>query len=134
VNGIRFAYLLLPAELRDDIHYVATNSSGATDGFNVAAALQVMKVLNSEACNRQFIEQIRSRNKALTGVLHDKSIWEPNCTYYVFSKLLVDSERCLTMDQRYFEGPLNSGARINLLVPQAELAKISIVLPREAEA
>lgn len=129
VNGIRFAYLLLPAELREDLRYVTSNGSGASDGFNVAAASRLMDVLNSNASNARFIEHIRTRSEALTGTLHERQPFEQNCTYYVFSRLLVADDKCLTMDQRYFEGPLHPGIRINLMVPQAELDKLAIVVP-----
>jgi hypothetical protein len=35
------------------------------------------------------------------------------------------------MDQRYFEGPVNGGVRINLMIPQKELDKVSIVVAHE---
>lgn len=129
VNGIRFAYLLLPAGLRDDIRYVASNSSGASDGFSVAAASRVMDVLNGDQGNARFVACVRARSDALTGVLHQEQAFQPTCTYYVFAPLLARAEDCITMDGRFFEGPDRSGVRINLMLPQAELDKLSGASP-----
>jgi aspartate/methionine/tyrosine aminotransferase len=126
VNGIRFAYLLLPSSFREDVRYAASNASGASDTFNVAAAFRIMEVLNSEEGNSRFIERIRMRNDTLTGVLHERQAVEPTCSYYVFSPLLVPSANCIAMDERYFEGPANGGFRVNLMVPQHELDKLAV--------
>ena len=124
-HTVRFSYLLIPEDYREDVRYVASNATGATDTVNIRGAKEIMKALNSVQENRKFIEHIKSRHRHLHGRIYSELSVEPSCGYYAFGRLIPDASQCITMDRAFFELPESEkGIRLNILVPSRELAKL----------
>jgi aspartate/methionine/tyrosine aminotransferase len=121
LHGIRFAYLLGPADLLAELRWTCDTVSGAGSSSDLFAATSMMKVLVAPTGNQALREYIARRYLDLrsSGILSDVVV-EPDCCYYVFGRLAVTPEmdRGPKMGSAYFDLSGFSGMkRINLLSP-----------------
>lgn len=120
VHGTRFAYLLLPPGMRESIRYPAANLTGASGSQAGVDALRLMEVLGSPRSNRDLCDHIADVHRLLweREVILAEAV-EPSVSYYTFARIdrrILD--RCLLMDQRFFDLTDYDGyVRVNLLHP-----------------
>jgi aspartate/methionine/tyrosine aminotransferase len=127
LHGVRFAYLLLPSESREDIRYAASNISGASGSINVMASHIVMKKLNSDQGNTKLLTYIKRRYEYFRGRLFDNEIGQPTSSYYVFARPKISTEKCLLMDQDFFDiTAYPEHVRFNLLMPEASVEELGL--------
>ena len=119
VHGARFAYLIMPSELVEEIGWIYCKMVASTSSFDIEVAKLMMEQLRSDENNRPLVEVLRHNHRALIdrGILPDSAA-DPECTYYVFGKTALDLSGALFMTGVYFE--LDQPAdwiRVNLLSP-----------------
>jgi aspartate/methionine/tyrosine aminotransferase len=121
LHGLRFAYLIIPAEIREDIRYACSNITGATGAQELQGAIATMRILGSAIGNRQLREYIAGTFAlAVNSRLIGDVVVPPSATYYTMARL---NERFLAqsivMSASFFELPFPEDVvRINLLHPQ----------------
>jgi hypothetical protein len=136
---VRFAYVLLPERLYDELAYTYAKLIAGTSAFDTAVARLIMRQLRSPAGNRELVALVRARYARLRrdGLLGAPA-HEPECTYYAFTDTGFDLARVLYMDGRYFEhDAADRRIRINLLAPgldalAAETARVAVREPAGA--
>ncbi|MCX4777623.1 pyridoxal phosphate-dependent aminotransferase [Streptomyces sp. NBC_01264] len=120
VHGTRFAYLLLPPELRETVRYACANITGATGAANEHFARRVMEVLDSDDSNDALVQHIQAERARLLdrGVIREEAAL-PEAGYYAFAVLNDASMKdAIVMDQRFFElDGFDNHVRVNLLYP-----------------
>ncbi|WP_327275010.1 pyridoxal phosphate-dependent aminotransferase [Streptomyces sp. NBC_01224] len=120
VHGTRFAYLLLPPELRETVRYACANITGATSAANEHFARRIMEVLDSDESNDALVRHIQAERDRLldSGVIRAEA-GLPEAGYYTFAVLDDASMKdAIVMDQRFFGlDRFDNHVRVNLLYP-----------------
>ncbi|MEM9557186.1 MAG: aminotransferase class I/II-fold pyridoxal phosphate-dependent enzyme [Acidobacteriota bacterium] len=119
VHGVRFAYLLLPAQLEQELAYCYCKLVAATSAFDISVAHRMMDQLLAPTSNRALTAYLQERYRDLraAGIILD-SLVEPSCTYYTFGRAGYESSSILSMGSSYFELDYpDDYIRINLLSP-----------------
>lgn len=131
LHGFRFSYLLLPERYEEDFDFILDNISGSSSQLDVVLAIRAMDVLLSEESNTLLIDHIKSRyNDLLSHKLIAGKI-QPECGYFIFDKVLIDTSDLVKMEGRFFDlDNYPDFYRINLLVPDllSELVKRRSIL------
>jgi aspartate/methionine/tyrosine aminotransferase len=119
LHGIRFAYLLGPAPLLQQLRWACDNVTGSASTFDLHAATRMMKIMSSPEGNWPLRDYIRTRYyQLLANGFIVRTACEPDCGYYVFGQTSCSSTTDLVMDGKYFElNHLDGCVRINLLSP-----------------
>jgi aspartate/methionine/tyrosine aminotransferase len=121
VHGVRFAYMLVPPQMRESIRYPCSNITGATGLASEHFALRLMEVLNSPTGNRDLVGYIRTMHGRLrsAGVIISEAR-DPVASYYIFGEIRRDiADYALAMDERFFGiSGFPGRVRINLLYPR----------------
>jgi hypothetical protein len=121
-HGPRFAYTIIPAEMYEELRYCYSNSAGSGSVFDRAAALAMMRWLNSPDSNDGLMGLVarRYRDMVELGLLSDPV--GAVASYFCFVRLPVDTSRLIVMDQKFFDAVCFPGlARFNLLLPRSTL-------------
>lgn len=122
LHGIRFAYLLGPADVLGPMRWICDGVTGSASVVDLRLAGRLMHVLALPEGNRQLTDYIRDRYSALidTGFIRDP-VREPECGYYVFGTLDRPVQGDLVMGGEYFEiAGHGECVRINVLSPGIE--------------
>ena len=104
IHGVRFAYLIMPEELLEDLGWFYCKVVAATSRHDVQAAHLLIDQLSSQQNNRPLTDLAQARYRLLadSGLLGDV-IADPTCTYYAFGRLRVDERDIVGMTPDYFE-------------------------------
>lgn len=118
-HGLRFAYVLSPSRLEEELGWVHTKFTGSSTKYDLVGAHLLMDQLMSAANNRDLVARVRSRYLALRdGGYIRSSVAEPDCTYYAFGAVSFDLVDALIMNRVHFELDYpDEYIRINLLSP-----------------
>jgi aspartate/methionine/tyrosine aminotransferase len=117
VHGLRFSYLILPQELREDLGWAYCKLVAATSTADISTAHLLMDQLASAQNNRALTAYICAQYRKLVtaGVVRDVMM-PPDCTYYVFGRPAFDTRDMIVMRGWHFEIPgADEWIRINLL-------------------
>jgi hypothetical protein len=119
LHGIRFAYLLGPADILATLRWTCDSLTGSASAIDLRLAGQIMRVLLAENGNRGLIDYIQERYRSLRrdGCIVE-TVREPQCGYYVFGKVAGCRSGDLLMDAEYFDLSGHEGCvRVNVLSP-----------------
>ena len=116
LNGHRFAYLLVPEHLYDDLADMHENLHGSTSVPNLAFARRAMTVLTSDEHNSRLTEHVAQVFARLVAAGHLSTEIPPSCGVYCFAVPRHGTADCVTMGGEYYELDGYPGyVRINLL-------------------
>jgi hypothetical protein len=121
-HGPRFAYSIVPGRMHEELRYCYSNTSGPGSIFDKAAALSMMRWLNSSRSNEPLLEIVRMRHDHMVSLGFIRDPIGASASYFCFVSLPVDKTYLITMDQRFFDTTLYPEfVRFNLLLPKTTL-------------
>lgn len=119
LHGIRYAYLLGPANILRTLRWICDNVTGSASAVDLWLARRIMQVLAGPDGNRDLVAHIAARYRLLldTGFIREP-VREPECGYYIFGKLGRAAPEDLLMNGSYFEVDGHRDyVRVNVLSP-----------------
>jgi histidinol-phosphate/aromatic aminotransferase/cobyric acid decarboxylase-like protein len=122
VHGIRFAYALIPVNLREELRYCYSNTAGSASAYDKYAAQAIMLWLNRPSSNETLLNLVCRRHSAMTKAGFFDDPIGAGASYFCFVRVPVDSSFLITMDQTFFDTVKYPDlVRFNLLLPKTEL-------------
>jgi len=118
IHGIRFSYTLLPKRHQEDMRYAYANLTGSVCIYSHKAALQIMKILNSNISNSELLNYIKQKYSEFVKRKIFVEDIGAELGYFIFVKMLGDKSKFITMDQDFFDTTnYPDYVRFNLLLP-----------------
>jgi aspartate/methionine/tyrosine aminotransferase len=116
VPFFRFAYLLHPSRIHDDLVFLYESIVGGATVADRAFAHRALEVLNSDENNGALADFLKNTYSQLIERDLIKTKIKPECGYFVFAAPTVQLTDQVAMDQDYFELSDYPGyVRINLM-------------------
>jgi aspartate/methionine/tyrosine aminotransferase len=117
IHGYRFAYVLLPIELKPKFSNSYTNICGSGAADNLEFAYEAVHAMAERTLTEKLINRASSRHRRLREKHTIESSLTPQAGYFVFEKVNVDvPDENLRMEGRYFGQPrFPKHTRLNLL-------------------
>jgi aspartate/methionine/tyrosine aminotransferase len=117
IHGYRFAYVLMPIELKPTFSNSYTNLCGSAAADNVVFAHEAVDAMAERTLTEKLIERAAERHKRLRRDKIIESPLAPNVGYFVFEKINIDLPKdTLKMQGDYFGQPrFPEHTRMNLL-------------------
>lgn len=126
IHGYRFAYALLPKQIKPILSNCYTNIAGSSTADNVAFAYEAVRAMRNRKLTEQLITRAANRHAKLRGMHRIESPLKPEAGYFVFEKINIPmADDNLRMDGRYFGQPrFPQHARMNLLSTKYHLLEV----------
>lgn len=123
LHGYRFAYAILPANMRASFVHLYATLFGSASAESVAFARVAVREMGAGSLAKKLIAYVADRHRRLRTAGKIASGWEPNSGYFVFERILKpDFDIGALMDGSYFgQKRYPDYRRINLLSPSLHL-------------
>jgi aspartate/methionine/tyrosine aminotransferase len=117
IHGYRFAYALLPSDIKPKFSNSYTNICGSGAADNIAFAHEAISAMVDRNLTNKLIQRAASRHRSLRSKGIIESPLNPEAGYFVFEKINIKlPEDSLRMEGKYFGQPRYPGhTRLNLL-------------------
>jgi aspartate/methionine/tyrosine aminotransferase len=117
IHGYRFAYALLPSDIKPKFSNSYTNICGSAAADNVAFAYEAISAMTDRNLTNKLIQRAATRHRSLRSKGIIESPLNPEAGYFVFEKINIKlPEDSLRMEGKYFGQPRYPGhTRLNLL-------------------
>ena len=123
IAGYRFAYLLMPSNLRVTMSSAYTNIYASASADTIAFGYEAIEAMADREMTNNLVDIIRNRHLRLRNEGKTRSALTATCGYFVFEKVMQElPSQYVKMGGEFFDQTRYPGyTRINLLSPSFHL-------------